>query len=82
MSAGARSGHAWNAQPATRPTSRHSVRRSDLLHNISRKSGPDLRPIGSFATWQAERVIGDHDRNMLRLRLDPRRRARQALSQI
>ena len=59
-----------------------SERRSDLLHNISRKSAPDLRPIGSFATWQAERVIGDHDRNMLRLRLDPRRRARQALSQI
>ena len=24
-----------------------------------------------FATWQAERVIGDHDRNTLRLRLDP-----------
>jgi len=23
-----------------------------------------------FATWQAERVIGDHDRNTLRLRLD------------
>src|SRR5258707_1004705 len=30
-----------------------------------------LRPIGTFATWQAERVIGDHDRNTLRLRLDP-----------
>jgi len=25
-----------------------------------------------FATWQAERVIGDHDRNTLRLRLDPK----------
>jgi HlyD family secretion protein len=31
----------------------------------------ELRPIGTFATWQAERVIGDHDRNTLRLRLDP-----------
>jgi HlyD family secretion protein len=33
----------------------------------------ELRPIGTFATWQAERVIGDHDRNTLRLRLDPER---------
>jgi HlyD family secretion protein len=32
----------------------------------------ELRPLGVFATWQAERVIGDHDRNTLRLRLDPR----------
>ena len=31
----------------------------------------ELRPVGVFATWQAERVIGDHDRNTLRLRLDP-----------
>jgi HlyD family secretion protein len=31
----------------------------------------ELRPLGSFATWQAERVIGDHDRNTLRMRLDP-----------
>lgn len=31
-----------------------------------------LQPLGVFATWQAERVIGDHDRNTLRLRLDPR----------
>jgi HlyD family secretion protein len=31
----------------------------------------ELRPLGFFATWQAERVIGDHDRNTLRLRLDP-----------
>ena len=30
----------------------------------------ELRPIGVFATWQAERVVGDHDRNTLRLRLD------------
>jgi HlyD family secretion protein len=33
----------------------------------------ELRPVGVFATWQAERVIGDHDRNTLRLRLDPER---------
>jgi HlyD family secretion protein len=33
----------------------------------------ELRPLGTFATWQAERVIGDHDRNTLRLRLDPQR---------
>src|ERR1700728_1002103 len=31
----------------------------------------ELRPIGTFATWQAERVIGDHDRSTLRMRLDP-----------
>jgi HlyD family secretion protein len=31
----------------------------------------ELHPLGIFATWQAERVIGDHDRNTLRLRLDP-----------
>lgn len=31
----------------------------------------EMRPLGVFATWQAERVIGDHDRNTLRLRLDP-----------
>jgi HlyD family secretion protein len=31
----------------------------------------EQRPLGIFATWQAERVIGDHDRNTLRLRLDP-----------
>jgi HlyD family secretion protein len=33
----------------------------------------ELRRLGTFATWQAERVIGDHDRNTLRLRLDPER---------
>jgi HlyD family secretion protein len=32
----------------------------------------ELKPLGIFATWQAERVIGDHDRNTLRLRLDPK----------
>jgi HlyD family secretion protein len=31
----------------------------------------ELQPLGTFATWQAERVIGDHDRSTLRLRLDP-----------
>jgi HlyD family secretion protein len=30
-----------------------------------------MRPLGTFATWQAERVIGDHDRNTLRMRIDP-----------
>jgi HlyD family secretion protein len=31
----------------------------------------EVRPLGVFATWQAERVVGDHDRNTLRLRLEP-----------
>jgi HlyD family secretion protein len=31
----------------------------------------EMRPLGVFATWQAERAVGDHDRNTLRLRLDP-----------
>ncbi|MFZ2075768.1 MAG: hypothetical protein WAV38_03770, partial [Xanthobacteraceae bacterium] len=31
----------------------------------------ELVPLGEFATWQAERAVGDHDRNTLRLRLDP-----------
>jgi HlyD family secretion protein len=35
----------------------------------------ELLPLGPFATWQAERAIGDHDRNTLRLRLDPQRDA-------
>jgi HlyD family secretion protein len=30
----------------------------------------ELMPVGPFATWQAERTVGDHDRNTLRLRLD------------
>src|SRR5262245_9026857 len=30
----------------------------------------ELIPLGTFATWQAERAVGDHDRNTLRLRLD------------
>src|SRR5215472_14456812 len=32
----------------------------------------EVLPLGSFATWQAERAVGDHDRNTLRLRLDPK----------
>jgi HlyD family secretion protein len=31
----------------------------------------EMRPLGAFATWQAERAVGDHDRNTLRLRLEP-----------
>jgi len=31
----------------------------------------EVVPLGSFATWQAERAVGDHDRATLRLRLDP-----------
>jgi HlyD family secretion protein len=62
--------------------------REDLLHGITvgttvdvarsgaRQTTPatvtELVPLGSFATWQAERAIGDHDRNTLRLRLDLR----------
>jgi HlyD family secretion protein len=61
--------------------------REDLLHGLTvgamvdvsrqgmRETMPaavtELRPIGPFATWQAERAVGDHDRNTLRLRLDP-----------
>jgi HlyD family secretion protein len=60
--------------------------REDLLHGLTvgtridvRRSGStektpalvtELRPLGTFATWQAERAIGDHDRSTLRLRLD------------
>jgi HlyD family secretion protein len=31
----------------------------------------EVQPLGSFATWQAERAVGDHDLNTLRLRLEP-----------
>ena len=31
----------------------------------------ELLPLGSFATWQAERAVGDHDRSTVRLRVDP-----------
>jgi HlyD family secretion protein len=30
----------------------------------------EIRPLGTFATWQAERAVGDHDRNTLRVRVD------------
>ena len=33
----------------------------------------EILPLGSFATWQAERAVRDHDRSTLRLRLDPQR---------
>jgi HlyD family secretion protein len=42
--------------------------RADLTPSVV----TELVPLGTFATWQAERAIGDHDRNSLRLRLDPR----------
>ena len=61
--------------------------REDMLHgltvgskvDVARAGRPqptpalvtELVPLGSFATWQAERAVGDHDRNTLRLRLDP-----------
>jgi HlyD family secretion protein len=61
--------------------------REDYLHGLTvgtkvdvaraGKSDPvpalvtELLPLGSFATWQAERAIGDHDRSTVRLRLDP-----------
>jgi HlyD family secretion protein len=61
--------------------------REDLLHGLTvgaaldvARSGAqpmmpavvtEVLPLGSFATWQAERAVGDHDRNTLRLRLDP-----------
>jgi HlyD family secretion protein len=61
--------------------------REDMLHGITvgskvnviragtRELTPalvtELVPLGSFATWQAERAVGDHDRSTLRLRLDP-----------
>ena len=61
--------------------------REDLLHgltvgskvDVGRAGGRELAPalvtelvpLGSFATWQAERAIGDHDRSTLRLRIDP-----------
>src|SRR5262249_5834754 len=60
--------------------------REDLLRGLTvgatvnvRRSGTaektpalvtELRPLGTFPTWQAERGVGGHDRNTLRLRLD------------
>jgi hypothetical protein len=62
--------------------------REDLLHGLAvgtavavarpgaRDTIPavvtEARPLGVFATWQAERAVGDHNRNTLRLRLDLR----------
>jgi HlyD family secretion protein len=46
-----------------------SVRRSDATEK-ARALVTELRPLGTFATWQAERAVGDHDRNTLRLRVD------------
>ena len=61
--------------------------REDVLHGLTVGSAVDVSaagvdgapalvtevlPLGSFATWQAERAVGDHDRNTLRLRLDLR----------
>lgn len=31
----------------------------------------ELRPLGSFATWQAARAVGDHDLNSFYVRLEP-----------
>jgi len=31
----------------------------------------ELVGLGSFAVWQAERAVGDHDRNTVRLRVEP-----------
>jgi HlyD family secretion protein len=61
--------------------------REDVLHGLSigtkvdvqsqgtREAIPaivtELTPLGSFATWQAERAVGDHDLNTLHLRIDP-----------
>jgi HlyD family secretion protein len=39
--------------------------------NLAPSLVTELLPLGTFATWQAERAVGDHDRNTLRLRLDP-----------
>jgi hypothetical protein len=68
------------------PAIRSFNAREDLLHgltvgskvNVGRAGAPEPSPAlvtevvhRSFATWQAERAIGDHDRSTLRLRLDP-----------
>src|SRR5262249_10478834 len=46
----------------------------DVARPGTRESTPavvtELVPLGTFATWQAERAVGDHDRSTLRLRLD------------
>jgi HlyD family secretion protein len=47
----------------------------DVARSGTRETIPaavtELVPLGSFATWQAERAVGDHDRSTLRLRVDP-----------
>ena len=47
----------------------------DVTRSGTRDTTPavvtEMRPLGTFATWQAERAVGDHDLNALRLRLDP-----------
>jgi HlyD family secretion protein len=47
----------------------------DVARPDAREATPavvtEILPLGPFATWQAERAVGDHDRNTLRLRLDP-----------
>ena len=62
---------------AARPHGRE--RRSTSRAPGARETTPavvtELLPLGPFATWQAERAVGDHDRNTLRLRLDPQRGA-------
>jgi HlyD family secretion protein len=46
--------------------------------NLAGESAPlpgvvtEISSIGQFATWQAERAVGDHDRNTLRLRVELR----------
>jgi HlyD family secretion protein len=46
--------------------------RVSVMRNCAASKGviTELRPLGVFAAWQAERVIGDHDRSTLHLRLD------------
>jgi HlyD family secretion protein len=49
--------------------------RVDVMQQGAREAIPaivtELLSLGPFATWQAERAVGDHDRNTLRLRIDP-----------
>jgi HlyD family secretion protein len=46
----------------------------DVVRQGARETTPaivtEVLPLGSFATWQAERAVGDHDRNTQRLRFD------------
>jgi HlyD family secretion protein len=47
------------------------VRVARAAHAPTRGVVTGISPLGSFATWQAERAVGAHDRNTLRLRVDP-----------